>query len=346
MVVSRHYIWIATFVSGNKMTKFKTKTLPTFRRKQRGDLLINVSLGLVALTIIMLAGAQLLRNLKNEQIAKVAVKRIELIEEAAQRHYFEAMISGSAPDSLNNYPASVNELVLDGHLDNCTNANELAGLCINVTKMPWVSAGNNDVFVNLTRFLDPADNYPAFRLSFDISNIQPIGFRNVVRSKLMQFPNYTEAGGVVSMTFKRPGTAVSLNTLVNRDGTTPMNDDWDFGNHYLDNVKDISFNGVTDRTALTGSVKIGSLVTSGTSGSPITKPSCPTDYEPRIEVSVKGITATGSALPYNLKAVAAWAVDSGANWLVRYRATGEDVNGNKTYFNDGAVTYFTWCDFI
>lgn len=327
------------------MTKLKRKKQSTLRSKQRGDLLINVSLGLVALTVIMLAGAQFFKKLKNEQIANVAVKRIEIIEEAAQRHYFEAMTTGSAPDSLNNYPSSVNELVLDGHLDSCTNANEIAGLCINVTKMPWVSAGNNDVFVNLTRFVDPADNYPAFRLSIDISNIQPIGFRNVVRSKLMRFPNYSEAGGVVTMSFRRPGTAVSLNTLVSRDGSSPMTDDWDFGNHYLDNVKDISFNGVTDRTALTGSVKIGSLVTSGTAGTPITKPTCPTDYEARIEVSLKGVTANGSALPYNLKAIAAWAVDNGANWLVRYRATGEDVNGNKTYFNDGAVTYYTWCDF-
>ena len=120
----------------------------------------------------------------------------------------------------------------------------------------------------------------------------------------------------------------------------------DYGGFYLDNVRDISFTGLTDRTALTGTVKVGSLVTSGATGTSVAKPTCPTDYQPRIEVAVKGITATGSDLPYNLKAVAAWAVDNGVDWLVRYRATGEDVDGVKTYFDDGAVTYFTWCDFI
>ncbi|QFT13400.1 hypothetical protein [Vibrio sp. THAF190c] len=319
---------------------------PSLRKKQKGDLLVNVALGLIVLIVIAVSGARVLRNLKQEQLANIAVNRIMTVQDAAQRHFMESVLSGSAPDSLNNYPLNINELIADGYIDACSDANEVAGLCLNQTKLPWVTAGNADVVLNLVRFSDPADNYPAFRLSFDISNIQPIRFRNVVRSKLIEIPNYTEAGGVVTITFTRPGTAVTMDSLVSRDGSDPMTADWDYGGFYLDNVRDISFTGLTDRTALTGTVKVGSLVTSGATGTSVTKPTCPTDYQPRIEVAVKGITATGSDLPYNLKAVAAWAVDNGVDWLVRYRATGEDVDGVKTYFDDGAVTYFTWCDFI
>lgn len=315
------------------------------RKKQKGDLLLNVGLGLIVLTVLMISGAQLLRNLKNDRLAKVAVTRIKTIADAAQRHFMEAVIGGSAPNSLNNYPIDINELITDGFIDQCTDANEVAGNCLNITKMPWVTSSNTDVVVNLTRFLDSADNYPAFSISFDISNIRPIKFRNVVRTRMLEFPNYTEASGVITISFTRPGTAVTMDNLVKKDGSEPMLDDWDYGGFYLDNVRDISFSGVTDRTALTGSVKVGSLITSGTSGSAVTKPTCPSDYTARIEVSVKGITAVGSALPYNLKAVSAWAVDNGTNWLVRYRATAEDVNGAQTYFHEGAVTYFTWCDF-
>lgn len=316
------------------------------KNKQRGDLLINVALGLVVIIVLLVAGAHLLRNFKNEQLANVAVKRIETIADAAQRHFMQSIIAGNATDSLNNYPINTAELITDGFIDPCSNADELAGLCLNITKMPWVDALNADVFVTLTRFTDPADNYPAFNLSFDISNITPIKFRNIVRSKMIRFPDYTEAGGVITIGFTRPGTAVTMDNLVKKDGTEPMLNDWDYGGFYLDNVRDISFSGVNDRTALTGSVKVGSLVTSGTSGTSVPKPTCPSDYVARIEVSVKGVTAVGSALPYNLKAVASWAVDNGTDWLVRYRATAEDVNGVKTYFHDGAVTYFTWCDFI
>jgi hypothetical protein len=318
------------------------------RKKQRGDLLINVALGLVALSILVTFAAQVLKQIKDEQLANVVVDRIELIHDAAQRHYQNAVISGASPDSITNYPLDTAELILEGFIDECTSVNERNGLCINNTKLPWVDASNNDAVITLNRFLDPSDNYPSFSLSLNLNNAKPIQLRNIIRAKLIEFPNYTEASGIVTIPFARPGTAVSLETLVRRDGSTQMTDDWDFGNHYLDNVKDISFAGLTDRTALTGTVKIGSLVTTGSSGTAVTKPTCPTDYEARIEVAVKGITANGASLPYNLKAVAAWAIQNPSNsgqWLVRYRATGEDVNGNKQYFEEGAVTYYTWCDF-
>lgn len=317
------------------------------RHKQHGVGLISFALALLGATIFLLGIAQYLQALKYENLTNITAKRFEHLQNAAQRHYMDSIQSGAATTkSIKAYPADVKELINDGYIEKCTASNEQAGLCIDQSKLPWVDSSNVDMKMSVNPVIDPSDSYPAFDISFDIGNVQPIKFRNLIRSKMIQFANYSERNNVITIRTTRPGTALAYDAFVLKDGSKKMDDNWDFGAVYLDNVKDMSFSGVNDRTALTGSIKIGSKYIRGSAGEYVPKPTCPSGYESKIEVLVKAISGKSSALPNNLKAVAAWwSHGNSSNWKVHYRATGEDGAGNKRYFYEGSVTYFTWCDF-
>ncbi|WP_428776385.1 hypothetical protein [Vibrio sp.] len=309
--------------------------------------MISTALAIVAIIIVSIGIARFLQVAKYEQIAKVAADRLELIHNAMQRAYMDSIQTGVAPNNINAYPASGSALVSGGYIDNCSAAQEAARQCLNVQKLPWVTTSNSDQTIQIQRFTDSADNFPAFRLSFSLAGLTPIKLRNIVRTKLSEYPNYTEdASANVTLTFKRPSAAVSLENLVKKDGSEPMTSDWDFGNFYLDNVRDISYSGLNDRTGLTGLMKLGSVFVPNSSGIVVSKPTCPTGYQANIQVFMAGSGGSnGNNLPYNIRSFAPWYVDQGGSWRVYYRVLGEDSVGNARFYYEGAVAYATWCDF-
>ncbi|MDF9399135.1 hypothetical protein [Vibrio sp. 1180_3] len=319
-------------------------------RKQSGDALLATLMALVILIVISIMIAKAARVWQYELIAKTAVKRINTVHEAMQRAYIDGITVGTPPTSIATYPADATALISQGYLNDCTIAQENAGQCISLVKLPWVTTGNADQLMTIAPFIDPADNYPAFRITFSLAGIQPLKKQMIIRKEISQLPSYTEdASGNVTMQFTRPGSSIAQDNLVRRDGTTKMTNDWDYGNFDLNNVKyindvdDISFKGVTDRTALTGSIKMGSTIVTNSSGKTITKPSCPVGYSPQIQVWTVSLGTTD--LQYNVKNFAAWDVNSGANWKVYFRSTAENSSGTRTYFYQGVVGYATWCDF-
>lgn len=314
------------------------------RRSQRGDALITTSLALVVLIILSVMLARYLQTLSYQNRANLALTRIENVVDAMQRAYMANMVLGVAPNSINAYPGNGAALIAAGYLENCIAADEANGLCINRLKLPWVDSSNNDETIDITTFIDPADNHPAFTVTFSLGNIYPVKQRNIIRTRISQLPDYTEDGSNnVTITYTRPGSEVSLENLVRRDGSTPMTADWDFGDVYLDNVKDISFTGISDRTALTGSLKLGSVLVSSSAGVSVAYNTCQAGYTPQIEVWTQSLGT--STLQYNVKAFASWYVDDGSKWIVHFRSTAENSSGTKTYYYTGTVVYATWCDF-
>lgn len=315
---------------------------------QRGMSLLSVSMALIVVIIVGTMLAYLAQLNKYERIAYVSLKRIETVHDAMQRAYMDAVTTGTPPNAINAYPVDAASLVAGGYINSCSTVNESAGLCINNLKLPWVALNNTDQMITISTALDPVDNFPTFELKFSVSGLNPIKLRNIVRSKISELPNYTDDGsGNISVRFNRPGSTVMLQNMVRRDGTTPMTSDWDFGNHHLDNVKDISFNGMNDRTAITGSVKLGSAFIANSAGIRVDQPSCPNGYFPKIEVWSIAMGGTDvNQLPYNTRSFAAWYVKhSNTHWQLYYRTLGENSAGTATFFYQGAVAYATWCDF-
>ncbi len=56
----------------------------------------------------------------------------------------------------------------------------------------------------------------------------------------------------VTATYGKPGTEPALDTLVHKDGTTPLTSEWDVGGYGLANVDDITITGLSNRTVLGG----------------------------------------------------------------------------------------------
>ncbi|MFC5079639.1 hypothetical protein VTH8203_00840 [Vibrio thalassae] len=319
-------------------------------KRQQGDILVGTLISLVILIIVTLMLAQAAKQWQYEQTAAVAVNRITVVQDAMQRGYINAITQGVAPNNIAAYPASRANLIALDLIEACSIGQEIAGQCIDQTKLPWVTMTNADQLMTITPFIDPSDNYPAFNITFSIANIAPMKKRMIIRNAISQLPNYTEdAAGNVTIAFTRPGSSVAQDNLVRRDGTAPMTADWDYGNFdlnnvkYINNVDDISFKNITDRTALTGSIKLGSVVISNSSGVLVAKPACPSGYTAQIQVWTVSLGTTD--LQYNVKNFASWDVDSGNHWRIYFRSTAENSSGNKSYFYQGVVAYGTWCDF-
>ncbi|MGR5296810.1 hypothetical protein ACPV5U_24350 [Vibrio mediterranei] len=322
-------------------------------KRQKGLTAVEALFGVILLTAFGIAAMQALQRLSYETTAEVALKRIINISDVMQRAYIDSITRGTAPNDITSYPQDVAALIAQSRIPNCSVAQEFAGQCIHEAKLPWVTTTNADQMMTITRFIDPVDNFPAFRISFSLAGIPSITQRNVIRNRISTLPNYTEnAANTVTITYSRPGSAVSLENLVARDGSTPMTADWDYGGFDLNNIRhindvnDMSFEGVNDRTALTGSIKIGSARIDSNGGISVDKPSCPTTpiaYTPQIQVWTVALST--SNLVYNVKGFAAWEVDQGSTWQIFFRSIAEDNNGNQGYFYEGVVAYATWCDF-
>lgn len=313
-------------------------------KRQRGDAIVSTALALVVIILVMTMLAKVAQQLRYETTASVALGRVEGVRDAMQRAYMENIILGVAPDSSTAYPANGAALVTGGQIEECLAADEMDGYCINRLKLPWVDSDNNDEMIDVTAITDPSDGYPAFTLSFSLANVYPLQLRNMIRSRMSQLPTFTEdSTNTVTITFTRPASEVSLENLVKRDGTTTMTDDWDVGSVYLDNVKDMSYTDLSDRTGMTGLLKLGSVVITSSAGKRVNKQTCPTGYKAEIEVWTQSLGT--STLQYNVKNFASWYVGNTDYWQIYFKSTAENASGTKSYFYEGTVVYATWCDF-
>lgn len=313
-------------------------------KRQGGNAIISVSIALVFMTLALIMLMKLFERFKYENTANITFNRIVDVRDAMQRAYMANMIAGIAPNDATAYPENGAALIATGTLEDCTEDDEANGYCINHLKLPWVDSDNIDEKIDVTRITDSSDSYPAFTLSFSLANVYPLSLRNIIRSKISQLPSFKEnSTNTVTIKFTRPASEVSLDNLVRRDGSTTMTADWDVGSVYLDNVKDMSYTNLTDRTGITGMLKLGSVLVNSSAGVAVPKPNCPSGYSPQIEVWTQSLGA--STLQYNVKNFASWYVDNTTTWQVFFKSTAESSTGNKSYFYEGTVVYATWCDF-
>ncbi|WP_431787499.1 hypothetical protein [Vibrio harveyi] len=240
----------------------------------------------------------------------------------------------------------MSQLQSAGYIPTCSGTDQANGLCVDSTVLPWGTGSGEEI--TISRRLD-AQGYPQAVISFDLSTESREDMRRRFRSQLSRLFGYLEnASGQVTYAIDRPSQALMMDGFVSRDGDRDMTGtDWDYGGTAtLDNVVDVSYTGITDRTAITGLLKNGSKIVTSSAGVPVSKPTCPSGYTPTITTYLVGI---GYDTEYTeVGNVDTWYTDSGSStWTVFLRFAALDLTHSasvRTWHHRGSVGYFTWCD--
>ncbi|MGX8249139.1 hypothetical protein ACWS7J_27435, partial [Escherichia coli] len=65
-------------------------------------------------------------------------------------------------------------------------------------------------------------------------------------------PQSSITGNVVMARYGKPGSEPALAAFLKKDGSTPLTGEWNVGGQGISNVKDITINGMNNRTVLSG----------------------------------------------------------------------------------------------
>ncbi|MBD0788065.1 hypothetical protein HUO09_17055 [Vibrio sp. Y2-5] len=309
--------------------------------KQKGLVLIDIVLGGALLLVLLSAYAKWEIDKTERELADSAKTKLEYIIEKSQMYYMARIyVDGNEPTDTSNYPSSYDDLTDKGYIAKCSSQDEMNNKCVDYSLLPI--GGGEAVVFNVST---DTDGYAQLKLSFDLSNESNAKRKNLIRQSVIKVPGYTMDDDVVTITVTRPGSALAFDNVVLRDGTHDMTDDWDFGGTAkLENVKDITFEGLTDRTALTGIVKNGSVYVEDQNGAVVTKPECPAGYNPTITTYFIGtggdteFTEMGNIDTY-------YRSTSPTTWQVNIRfAALKSGETSRAWQYTGNVGYWTWCD--
>lgn len=309
-------------------------------KKQSGFLMIDLLLGMTAILVLMAMWAKWQNTQYLENQARMVRERIEYIIDKSQQYYMSRVIvDGNPSTDTDNYPSSYSVLTDADYINACSATEEANYECVDYSALP-VGEGETVVF-NVTT---DADGWPELELSFDISSETNTKQKHLVQKSVGQIPGYSMTSDVVTITVSRPGTALAYDSLVHTDGSVTMKENWDYGGVALENVSDISFTDLPDRTAITGLLKNGSEYIDDSGGYDVSKPSCPTGYTPTIATYYIG---TGGTKQYaEVSNIDTWWVSNGtSDWTIYTRFIGrEAADSDLDFIYQGNVGYFTWCD--
>ncbi|EKP0318714.1 hypothetical protein JFQ90_003996 [Aeromonas veronii] len=65
-------------------------------------------------------------------------------------------------------------------------------------------------------------------------------------------PQSTITGNIVTARYGKPGSEPALSAFLKKDGSTPLEGEWNVGGYGIGNVKDITISGMDNRTVLSG----------------------------------------------------------------------------------------------
>ena len=128
---------------------------------------------------------------------------------------------------------------------------------------------------------------------------------------------------IITATYGKPGTEPALESLVRRDGSRTLTAEWDVGGQGISNVRDMTINGLENRTVLSGLMWSNVQL----NNQPVSLVKCP----PRtnIKITVTPISYNKNGYPFN-KIGAVEGRWDGATAFVRIWET--EVNGNQKWF--------------
>jgi competence protein ComGC len=293
-------------------------------KKQAGLSLAEVSISLLIVSIIYLGFIRTMADTANASEAATIRARLEYVVDNIQRYYMvQIIVSGLSPSDSDAYPDSLEALeLLGGYIEECDEENVKDGLCFDYKYLP-IGNGDDGEEIIYTRETD-SNGYPQFTLAFSLATMPDSRKYNALYKELSQIPSFTiDSSDNVTLTYTRPANAVHLENLVARDGSTEMTDDWDYGGYdindirYINNVSNISINGMDDLTVVSGLSRTGVAYVTTSSGISVDKLTCPTGYDSKIAVWAGSVG--GDETLYDTRNVSAWAIESTSSWTLYYR---------------------------
>ena len=319
-------------------------------KRQSGFTLVELSIVLVAVSILMTTYYSLLIDKALNSEATAVKSRVVYIVEQLQRFYMDKIVSGVSPNDIAAYPATLSELeTVGGYIEPCDPADVIAGNCYDYKYLPFGGQDNGEEII-LTRQVD-ASGYPEFTLTFSLKDIVDDRKYLKLKDQLSRIPSFTiDASDNVTLRYSRPANAIHFQNLVPRDGSEKMTADWDYGGYdlngvrFINEVENISVKGMNDRTLVSGLSRTGVIAVRTSTGEPIPKPMCPDGYTPQIAVWSGGVGVTN--ILYSPSNEAVWAnVGTASHWTVFYKVNTatSSTDSKRKWSYEGIVGYSTSC---
>lgn len=213
---------------------------------QRGFTLIEL---MIVLSILATFSFLYSQDQQEQRIYEKSIsqaKRIEdLLIKAGERYQVNAKAGGGITPSY--FPSSIQVLLNEGYLSNCTAAQHASGVCAPMTYTLW-----GEVITSRAYGVGGNPSIPRFEITIPLAKV-PLQQRDQVASIMLErLPFAKVSGNNIITEIGRPGTEIAHDGFYLLDGSRPLTGDMQAAGKAIENVRDISINGLTNRTVLSG----------------------------------------------------------------------------------------------
>ncbi|ENC9557782.1 MULTISPECIES: type II secretion system protein [Aeromonas] len=288
------------------------------RKSQSGFTLIELSIVLPVLIFVSMIVYNEMRQQRIDSAAEQQGLRIaELFSKAAERYQFTSKSNNTVTPT--NFPSSIQVLINEGYIRNCTVSDASAGNCRPMTETLW-----GDAISVRTYGVAGNPTIPRFELTIPLAKVPADQRNDVAAGLLSSLPFATVSGTNIVAEIGRPGTEVAHDNFYMLDGSRALKGNMNAAGYAIENVKDLSISGLTNRTVLSG-LAWGNVQQNNQIVSLV---SCPTNRGTR-KVNVIPLSYSKNGFPFNKMGAVEGRFD-GTRAYVRIWET--DQNGTQAWF--------------
>lgn len=288
------------------------------RKSQSGFTLIELSIVLPVLIFVSMIVYNEMRQQRIDSAAEQQGLRIaELFSKAAERYQVTSKSNNTVTPT--NFPSSIQVLINEGYIRNCTVSDASAGNCRPMTETLW-----GDAISVRTYGVAGNPTIPRFELTIPLAKVPADQRNDVAAGLLSSLPFATVSGTNIVAEIGRPGTEVAHDNFYMLDGSRALKGNMNAAGYAIENVKDLSISGLTNRTVLSG-LAWGNVQQNNQIVSLV---SCPTNRGTR-KVNVIPLSYSKNGFPFNKMGAVEGRFD-GTRAYVRIWET--DQNGTQAWF--------------
>ncbi|OLF56813.1 hypothetical protein BTN33_22770 [Aeromonas veronii] len=276
---------------------------------------------MVVLSILSIAAFYVFEDQKEQRLFDKSVSQVKRIEDvlikASERYQVQSKSGGGVTPAY--FPASIQVLLNEGYLSGCTPTESTSGVCAPMTHTLWgepITARAYGVGGN--------PSIPRFELTIPLAMI-PISQRDQVAATMLERLPFAKVTGTNIITeIGRPGTEISHDGFYLLDGSRPLTGSMKAAGNAIEDVKDMTIDGLSNRTMLSGLAWNNVQQNS----QPVNLVNCPPGRT-NLKITVIPLTYNKNGIPFNKMGAVEGRYDSGVAY-VRVWETWPD--GSQNWF--------------